>query len=178
MTTYRTQERVIHNEKMYFFTFCISHRQPLFGKVVTGLGGPYWQPTRLGEKAAALMEEIKEKHANINLAEYVIMPNHIHLVITLKGGKKADITRFITYCRSLLERRLSTGLTISAHDSLVEELRTDLAFRTACLNLKVHYAYWPYDRLYVAESSAPYGHNQEKVKADKDFNSRSEHWTV
>ena len=96
----------------------------------------------------------------------------------LKGGKKADITRFITYCRSLLERRLSTGLTISAHDSLVEELRTDLAFRTACLNLRVHYAYWPYDRLYVAESSAPYNHNQEKVKADKDFNSLSEHWTV
>ena len=158
MTTYKTQEKAEHNEKMYFFTFCISHRQPLFGKVVTGLGGPYWQPTRLGEKAAALMEEIKEKHADINLAEYVIMP--------------------ITYCRSLLERRLSTGLTISAHDSLVEELRTDLAFRTACLNLKVHYAYWPYDRLYVAESSAPYGHNQEKVKADKDFNSRSEHWTV
>lgn len=74
---------------------------------------------------------------------------------------------------------LASGFTvITAHDSLVEELRTDLAFRTACLNLKVHYAYWPYDRLYVAESSAPYGHNQEKVKADKDFNSRSEHWTV
>lgn len=88
MTTYKTQEKAEHNEKMYFFTFCISHRQPLFGKVVTGLGGPYWQPTRLGEKAAALMEEIKEKHADINLAEYVIMPNHIHLVITLKGGKK------------------------------------------------------------------------------------------
>lgn len=97
MTTYKTQEKAGHNEKMYFFTFCISHRQPLFGKVVTGLGGPYWQPTRLGEKAAALMEEIKEKHADIDLANYVIMPNHIHLVTTLKGGKKADITRFITY---------------------------------------------------------------------------------
>jgi len=164
--------------KKCIFLLSVFLTDSLYSEKLSPAWAAYWQPTRLGEKAAALMEEIKEKHVDINLAEYVIMPNHIHLVITLKGGKKADITRFITYCRSLLERRLSTGLTISAHDSLVEELRTDLAFRTACLNLKVHYSYWPYDRLYVAESSAPYGHNQEKVKADKDFNSRSEHWTV
>ena len=153
----RAVSKSFHRKGTYFFTLCTADRKPLFGTVENGLSGPYWRPHAAGTAVAAMLERIGRTRRDIELTDFVVMPNHIHLIVTLKNGDSRTIGWFVTYCRGILEKQTAIDLVISAKDSLVEELHTDLAFRTARLSLELHHQYWQYDRLYVPETPTSYG---------------------
>ena len=63
----------------YFLTVCTHHRNTLFGAVTQGrmhLSG-------LGKLAAACWNQIPNHFANVHLDTSVVMPNHIHGIITI-----------------------------------------------------------------------------------------------
>ncbi|MNK30625.1 Transposase IS200 like protein [compost metagenome] len=68
-------------EGLYFVTICCQDRAYRFGKVVNG---------QMALNAAGLMvdkwiQEIQNKFPDIQINEYVIMPNHIHIIIENTG---------------------------------------------------------------------------------------------
>jgi REP element-mobilizing transposase RayT len=67
----------------YFVTFCASQHRQLFGEVQNG----EMQLNAVGRVAAAQWKHLEYRFPEIELGEWIIMPNHIHgiLIITGKG---------------------------------------------------------------------------------------------
>jgi len=73
-------------EGCYFITICTQERLHLFGKIVDGvmvLG-------EAGEMVYSLWYEIMVDFSNVQLHEFVIMPNHIHGIIEIVDTVGAD----------------------------------------------------------------------------------------
>lgn len=63
----------------YFVTICTHQRQHFFGKVINGK----MHLSQIGLIADILWYEIKNRSKNVILDEFVVMPNHIHGIITI-----------------------------------------------------------------------------------------------
>ena len=61
----------------YFLTICAQNKEHLFGNIVNGK----IILNSAGEMIRKWLFELKSKFENIELDEYIIMPNHIHLII-------------------------------------------------------------------------------------------------
>lgn len=68
----------------YFITICTKDREDYFGKIVDGS----MQLSPVGAIANVLWYEIKNHAKNVELGEFVVMPNHIHGIIVLDGNNR------------------------------------------------------------------------------------------
>ena len=76
----------------YFITVCTHNKQKILCDVVgEGLCAlPSIKLTVIGESVKNSIEYINEKYDNISVDKYVIMPNHIHLIIKKQTGGRRD----------------------------------------------------------------------------------------
>ncbi len=71
----------------YFITICTRNRENYFGKIENGK----MQLSQIGVIADILWYEIKNHAKNIELGEFVVMPNHIHgILILTENGNGTD----------------------------------------------------------------------------------------
>ncbi len=66
----------------YFITICTKNREFYFGNVVEGV----MKLSPAGVIANDLWYEIKNHSKNVELGNFVVMPNHIHGIIILDGN--------------------------------------------------------------------------------------------
>lgn len=67
------------NSGAYFVTICTKNKEHYFGEIANGC----MQYSPIGAIADVLWSEIKNRHDNIELGEFVIMPNHMHGIVML-----------------------------------------------------------------------------------------------
>lgn len=72
-----------YNGAEYFVTICTSGREHYFGEVRNG----QTQLTAVGEYTKQCIEKISEINQDVDVPLYVIMPNHIHLIVIIDGDK-------------------------------------------------------------------------------------------
>jgi REP element-mobilizing transposase RayT len=72
---------------LYFITICCQDRACLFGEIIVGANGirPEMKLNKYGEIAYNEWMKTPEIRNNVQLGEFVIMPNHIHGIIRLLG---------------------------------------------------------------------------------------------
>ena len=66
----------------YFVTICTQDRKPVLGTIV-GDGFPV--PNQIGEIAEEYIRRISEKYSEVTVDRYVIMPDHIHILLRIDG---------------------------------------------------------------------------------------------
>lgn len=66
-------------EASYFITICCKNREHFFGEIIKNK----MQLTPAGAIASVFWHEIKNHAKNIELGEFVVMPNHIHGILIL-----------------------------------------------------------------------------------------------
>ena len=67
----------------YFITICVKDRKQLLGKIVgQGLAPAENILTKYGNIARIQIELLEERYKGIKIDKYVIMPNHIHILIS------------------------------------------------------------------------------------------------
>jgi len=71
----------------YFITVCTQGRRCLFGEIEKGR----MILNDAGKMIGRWWNELKNKYANIEIDEYVIMPNHCHGIINIVGTVGADL---------------------------------------------------------------------------------------
>ena len=79
----RLKEYDYNDTAVYFTTICVQHRECLLSSVV-GAGVPDCprvELTEYGRIAQKYIEQLNDFYNHISIEDYVIMPNHIHLVI-------------------------------------------------------------------------------------------------
>lgn len=64
----------------YFITICTKDRQPILSSIV-GDGFPV--PTPTGQMAEEYIRKIPEKYPPVSVDRYVIMPDHIHILLRI-----------------------------------------------------------------------------------------------
>ena len=68
-----------YHEGDFFVTFCTKDRECFFGSVIDNQMGH----SEIGNFAQQCIEQIPEIHPDITIPEYVVMPNHIHLIVRI-----------------------------------------------------------------------------------------------
>ncbi len=71
---------------IYFLTICTAHRECYFGNIV--------QLSEIGELAYRFWNEIPIHFPFVELGEYVIMPNHVHGILTFNKLEYKRINRY------------------------------------------------------------------------------------
>ncbi len=72
----------------YFLTICVKDKHEMLGRIGVGsddLGAPHAILSEYGTIVEKYILQI-EDHYNVALEKYVIMPNHIHMIIRVKDG--------------------------------------------------------------------------------------------
>ena len=74
------------NAGVYFITICTQNRKCILSRIVgTGvLDGPSIEMLPYGKIADKYINELNEFYDNISVKSYVIMPNHIHILLYVK----------------------------------------------------------------------------------------------
>lgn len=91
-------------EGLYFITICTKNRKELLGTIrdVNNI-----ELTRIGIITKKYIKQIENIFENVNIDEYIIMPNHIHMIIMIKDKKEVTISIFsIISLQFLLFRNL------------------------------------------------------------------------
>ena len=72
----------------YFVTICTLHRRETLGRIVGGdaLIAPSVLLSEIGKITEKYINNIDIKHEKAHVDKYVIMPNHIHMIIALENG--------------------------------------------------------------------------------------------
>lgn len=140
----------------YFITMCTQNRKNILSIVGEGFSLP--KLTQYGEITEKLLLEITKRYEEINIDKYVIMPNHIHLLIALKndgrGNPSPTIDRAMgwfkymatkeinnlygTFCRKIFQR--------SFHDHIV---RGDEDYREIWQYIDNNPTKWTEDKFYI-----------------------------
>lgn len=74
---------------VYFLTLCARDKAPLFGKVCVGggdLDAPKVELSPCGMAVERWLAGCRDAYENLAVLKYVIMPNHVHLIVELRGG--------------------------------------------------------------------------------------------
>jgi len=73
----------------YFITICSFNKELVFGEIVDGR----IVLSEIGKIAAKYLEEIPNHFDNVFVDEYIIMPNHIHIIISIVGVQNFEPLR-------------------------------------------------------------------------------------
>ena len=96
---------------VYFITICVKSRIELLSKVIVGdgvLDVPNIILTDYGKIAKKHLENMRDFYDYIKLKNYVIMPNHIHLLIEISDYEHDGSSRTPNPTNSLIARFVST----------------------------------------------------------------------
>lgn len=99
----------------YFITICTKNREHFFGTVCNGT-------TQLTEIGKYLDEQIKNVQTRYPYAEiplYVIMPNHIHLLVRIDGDKTPYDRRRDVACRVPQPEKQKSSVTKFANEQKI-----------------------------------------------------------
>jgi len=75
-----------HNPGFYFVTLCTKNREHYFGQIADG----EMHLSVVGEIVAQCWCEIPAHHADVELDEFVVMPNHVHGIVVIREHVVAE----------------------------------------------------------------------------------------
>ncbi len=95
----------------YFITICTKDRQQILSKICVGdgvLDVPENKLTFIGEIADKNMKSLSRFYKDISVDKYVIMPNHIHMLIQIKSDSVSGSSRTPTPTNMKIPHFIST----------------------------------------------------------------------
>ena len=79
-----------YNDGLYFVTICSSLKTHIFGRI----HDKKFYPTTLGKKIVEdCIKAIPSHNKSVELWNYVVMPNHIHMVVNIDSGINSRVER-------------------------------------------------------------------------------------
>lgn len=94
-------------ENIYFITICINNRLELLGKIIKE---DYIELTHEGKIAKQNINKIEEIYDNVIINEYIIMPNHIHMLLEIKYKKDISISKIIKHYKTNVSKEIKYSI--------------------------------------------------------------------
>ena len=105
----------------YFVTLCVENREKILSKIVGERIAlpkqlPKVQLTQIGEKVKNSIENIPKHYSCVKVDEYVIMPNHIHLILFIDNGitgsamRSPTINNIINQMKGFVTKQIGSSI--------------------------------------------------------------------
>ena len=94
-------------EGMYFITICIKNRLELLGEIKNI---NYMELTQEGIIVKESIKQIEKRYINVEIDEYVIMPNHIQMILAVKNKTKVTISRMIKQYKAYVSKKVGYAI--------------------------------------------------------------------
>ena len=114
--------------QIYFVTFNCHNDLHLLGEISTVNLDNTFKPSSIGLTAAECIRDIPIHYSGVEILDYVVMPNHIHLLISLiNATEMVNLSTIITACKSTITRKVridSPALLLwqkSFHDHIIRD---------------------------------------------------------
>ena len=144
----------------YFITICTQNRKNILSTIV-GEGSPLPKLSRYGEIVDAWIQKMPNKYPEISIDCYVIMPNHIHLLLfVFKDGGRGDPSPTVDAVMGWLKYNATKEINIMRQtegEKIFQRSFYDHIIRNDNDYCEIHnYIYenparWQYDKLYAEE---------------------------
>ena len=158
----------------YFITICTQNRRCVLSKIVgTGvLDCPYAELTEYGKIADKHIKQISDFYEHLSVESYVIMPNHIHLLLIIKdtgcvnkeiGQSGTPVPTNVKRVNSILSQFISTfkrysnkeyGENIWQSRTYDHIVRDSYDYEAYLRYIYDNPARWYYDELCIEEQSS------------------------
>ena len=115
---------------IYFITICVKDRHNMLGEITVGDAPLHVSNCLLsnyGEFVDAQIQKISTIYPHVSVENYVVMPNHIHMLLVLKSGTrrgasptKACIPQIVQTLKSITTKQFGFAMwQCSYHDHIV-----------------------------------------------------------
>lgn len=94
------------DEGLYFITLCVKDRLEILGKIEN----ENIKLTQIGEIIKKYIKGIEQTFNNVIVDEYIIMPNHIHIIVSLNKKDTISISRIIRLYKSCISKELGYSI--------------------------------------------------------------------
>ena len=152
MTFYSRKSTRIPNydyssENYYFITICTYNRKCLFGMPD--------QLSKIGAIARQEIEAIPLHYKHVHIDKFVVMPNHVHMIMVLSNGNQVDAEQIIAQYKSGVTRKVRKiypDLEIwqrSFHDHII---RNQNSYEKIWLYIEGNPQNWPKDCFYIDDT--------------------------
>lgn len=95
------------SEGYYFITICMKNRLEILGKINNE---DKIELTKEGKTVQKYIKQIEQIYEIIKVDEYVIMPNHIHMIIVIKEKSNLTISRLIQQYKGMVTKELGKSI--------------------------------------------------------------------
>ncbi len=136
----------------YFVTICTHGRKRLLSHIIVGEGFhplPQNKLTTIGEEVDASVQYINNNYAGVTINKYVIMPNHIHMIVFLNnpgGGGTPPLQSVVGQLKSYTSKKYKGILwQRSFHDHII---RNETVYQKIWEYIDTNVARWKDDCFY------------------------------
>ena len=141
----------------YFLTLCSINKLPLFCRIKEGTVSepPTIQLSNYGTIVEKQLQSMQDIYADIHIEKYVIMPNHIHLLIFIRQSDSSSqpandrIPSLISTLKRFTNK--TAGVTLWQRSYYDHVIRDESDFLTRWKYIDDNPAKWMLDRFYVSE---------------------------
>ena len=99
------------NVGYYFITICIQNRECILSKITLNNKNEHISTlTNEGEIVNRYIIEIEKIYTNVILDEYIIMPNHIHMILIIQSNKNITISKIIQQFKGIITKELGYSI--------------------------------------------------------------------
>ena len=98
--TIRLQSYDYSQNGAYFITICTRNKRNLFWKSQVPL-----ELTEFGDIAKVAIQEIEEYYSGVHVDCFVVMPNHVHILLTLNRKIKCTVSTIISQYKGIVTKR-------------------------------------------------------------------------
>lgn len=134
----------------YFITICVNDRKPILSSITVGENC-----VRLSKVGIVIKNEIDKMNTvyeNVFVDNYVIMPNHIHLIIRIESGRTQfapTIGRIIKQFKGSITKQIGKSIwQKSFYDHII---RDDYDYQTKWQYIDENPGKWLEDELYTSD---------------------------
>ena len=145
----------------YFVTICVQDRKQLLGQIVGDgvLDVPKVELSRFGIIAEKYIASMNETYEKIHVSDYVIMPNHIHLIIGVLGHGTSRtpsptneaIPRFVSTFKRFCNKEYGQNIWQRSYNDHI--IRNDLDYKKYYTYIQKNPFTWAKDEFYIEKPS-------------------------
>ena len=130
-------------ENMYFITICVKDRLELLGKINEH------NNIKLSKKGNIVKQEIyrlEKIYKNIIIDEYIVMPNHLHILLSINYKNGITISKIIKHLKTNISREIKYSIwQKSFYEHIIRNEKEYLKIKEYIKNNVIN---WPKDKYF------------------------------
>ena len=138
----------------YFITICTQGRKNILSAIV-GEGSPLPQLSKYGEIMDAWIRKLPNQYPHISVDHYVIMPNHLHIMVIISADEYGrpqvapTVERMVKQFKGAVTKKI--GASIWQKSYMEHVIRNKEDYETRSNYIYENPLRWYYDELYAEE---------------------------